>query len=1354
MSMIKGVIIKFWHLLLSIFLVSVSNGFCQSIRYLGIEQGLSNNSATSIYKDVHGFVWIGTYDGLNKYDGSTVRVYRNVWGDSTSLSDNHINKIVGVGNSIFVGTQKGLVKYSYNSSRFSPVFFTSKENKQARKLTFSVNALQTDRLGNVYIGTNYQGVYVYNDANGSCKKIPGVNGTNYTVQAISISPGHKVWIFIRDRGLCLLNNGQIETINSEIKYANCITADKDGRIWIGTDSGLFLYDSLVSKLSKAPADEKLSSDKIIDVKITRSGELWIATNGGGVNIVNGLHHSTKYIVTGNNNSATVHSDAISMIYEDDEFRIWVATLRGGVNYIDGKPNQFKLITHDPFKSNSLVNNFVLSFCEDEKGNLWIGTDGGGISYWNRKTNGFTNYTHTSNTSSLRSNFVVSMIRDTANQIWIGLFNGGIDRFDKRSQKFIHYDCYNTLTKTIDRNLWKLYMDKSRRIWAGTTRGGALYLYNRLKDKFEIFDEKLTDIHAIFEDHSGVLWAGDYANLIKVDVLQKKHRFINLKNPIRAITEDQNHNLWIGTEGGGLLKYDSARRNLSRYLQANGLPSNSLLNVLIDSDNNLWANSYNGLTEFKINKNVFRNFYASDGLQSNQFNFNAALKLSTGELVFGGIRGFNIFSPDSIQTNVHKPKLKFTGLQINNRSIETDTTYTNNQAIVDLKKIAIPYNEATLAINYTAPEYSFPDKIKYAYFLEGWDHGWNEVGDLKTAYYTRLNEGNYTLKVKATNTDGSWSNDQLCLKITVLPPWYRTWLAYLCYLTAIVLILYWIWQYRIRQTRLKYEIQIANLNVEREKELNEKKLAFFTNVSHEFRTPLTLIINPIKDLVQQRGPDRDELNTIYRNARRLLGLVDQLLLFRKAESENDVLNICNTNIYLLCHDVYLCFMQQAKSRNIRYDFTAENKELIIQADREKLEIAIFNLISNALKFTPDGGEITINLTESENEIELTVTDNGCGISAGADQRIFDKFYQVKDNTSSGKGFGIGLYLVKNFIESHNGRVEYFNNKLKGTTFIIYLPYTKTSGSHIDAENTTVSHDGRLINEMIDIDPPLKPVDENIVNLGLLISDRQSVLVIDDNAGLRSYIKKIFKDDYKTYEAETGESGLELIKRHLPDVVICDINMAGISGIDLCQIIKQDSSLSHIPVILMTGDPNPEKKLKGIEVGAIDFVSKPFDKELLVARVQGILRDRRDLQKYFYNEVTLKSNTRNISEHHKDFLYKCIAIIENYIIDPEFDVKRIADDMGISYSSLFKTIKSISGQSVNSFVRFVRLRKAAEMMINTRCNVNEAALNAGFNDIKYFREQFIKLFGIKPSEFIKQHRAAFHKNYVVEQNFTQK
>ncbi|QKJ29527.1 response regulator [Mucilaginibacter mali] len=1321
------------------------------VRYLGIEQGLSNNAVTSIYKDSHGFVWISTYDGLNRFDGSTVKIYRNVWGDNRSLNNNHLNRITGYGNRIYVGTQSGPMYYDYADARFHSILYQPAKGNLPQKITHNVNALYCGAGGKLYIGTDYAGLFICNPGDSVARQITLDNAnTWFSVQAIAADKYKQVWLFIRDVGLCRLNTpNHIEVIDATLKSANCLLIDAYGKIWIGTDNGLFVYNRAAKSISRV-INSALTSENVVDLRFSRSRQLWIGTNGGGVNIMDTTSHRIRHIVSGNENGS-LHSDAISMIYEDNGGLTWVATLRGGVNIIDNNPAPFKLITHDPFNKNSVVNNFALSFCEDEAHNLWIGTDGGGLSYWNRKADQYTSYVHSASSGSLSSNFVVSVLKDKANQIWVATFSGGIDRFNKTGNSFIHYTCYNPYTKTEDKSLWKLFLDSRGDIWAGTTRGGALYKYNRATDRFEVFDKNLINIHALFEDSKGNLWAGDYSRLIKIDIANKNHQYTEIKNAVRSINQDRQGRLWLGTEGGGLISYDSKTQAIKRYTRADGLPSNSVLNVLVDNNGNLWGSTYNGLTEYNTATGKFKNFYAADGLQSNQFNFNAALKLQSGELAFGGINGFNLFYPDSVKLAVHQPQLTFTGLRISNKNVEGTTNYTGNQAIVDLKEISVPYDQATLAVDYTALEYSFPDKISYSYYLDNWDHGWNNVGTLKTAYYTRLNEGTYTLYIRATNTAGNWSDNQLRLKLIVLPPWYRTWWAWLLYISAICAVIYWYWQYRIRQTHLQYEIEIANLKVEKEKEANEKKLSFFTNVSHEFRTPLTLIINPIKDLLRQDKTHNEELNIVYRNARRLLGLVDHLLLFRKTESENADLKVSKVNFADLSRDVYTCFLHQAKIKNISYQFENASDQIELYVDREKIEIALFNLISNAVKFTPDGGSIHINIKQDERFVYFEITDSGIGITAEVGERLFDKFYQVKDANSLKTGFGIGLYLVKTFMESHSGTINYKSTAGGGgTTFTLCLPKGKEHlGAYPIVESATEGY-SYAAEELIDYDNTLeKPLENGVTDLNLLISDKQSVLVIDDNNEIRTYIKKIFAAEYEVFEAENGERGLELIKKHLPDVIISDIVMPGLSGMELIRIVKQDSTLSHIPIILLTGEAAPAIRLQGIEEGAVDFMNKPFDKDLLVARVKGIIKNKSELQNYFFSEITLKGKSRNVSEEHKDFLYRCIEIIENSLTDPELEVNAIADKMGMSYSSLYKKIRQVTGQSINGFIRFVRLRKAAELMINTNCNVNEAAFRVGFNDIKYFREHFHKQFGINPSEFIKQHRVAFQKSYSLKQ-----
>jgi signal transduction histidine kinase/ligand-binding sensor domain-containing protein/CheY-like chemotaxis protein/AraC-like DNA-binding protein len=1318
----------------------------QPVRYVGIENGLSNNAVTSVYQDQYGFIWMGTYDGLNRYDSDEFKIYRNEWNNNKSLPYNHISALNGVGNKVLIGTQRGLAFYNYQDSYFYPEYFQEHDNGRRSKIASNINIIVTDQDSNIYVGSDELGLLRYD----KIKKLylqTGLNNQyNYSVKALSPTRGG-AWVFVKNQGIGLYDtkSGRINIINTQLNSASCLLTDKAGNLWMGTENGLFIFNTKTQTLNRFhPTTDKLTSENISNLTRDEKGNIWIATDGGGINILNTDNGKLTFIINGNK-AGSLRSGAVTTVFHDRESRKWIATLRGGVSVVDNFKKPFALFNNDPFNKNSVINNFILSFCEDEKHNLWIGTDGGGLCYWNIKNNLYTGYTHASTDGGLSSDFIVSILKTFDNKIWVASFNGGIDEFNKSTGKFRHYKCYNTSTQTIDNNLWKLYEDSRHHLWAGTTRGGALYLYNRKRDAFELFDENLVNVHSLFEDKNGTLWAGNYTQLIKIDTVKKAHRFFNVGYGIRAIAGDKSNHLWIGTEGGGLLKFNLADMSHVRYTRGNGLPSNSILSILIDNKQDLWCSTYNGLTRFSPGKNEFSNYIVSDGLQSLQFNYNAAIRLQSGNMAFGGINGFNIFNPDSIKVADHKPDLRITGLKVDNLETDGSSELLKNQSIADLKTIQLSYEQAALTVHYTALEYSFPDKIEYAYYLEGWDHRWNYVGKTKSAYYTHLSEGTYTLRIKATDTRGNWMPKQISVRVIVFPPWYRTWWAYGIYLVIIFGMAYVYFLYREKQTKLKFEINLANLKVEKEKELNEKKLAFFTNVSHEFRTPLTLIINPIKDLLDKNKSHTDELNTVYRNARRLLGLVDHLLLFRKTESENTQLNISEINFVRVCEEVFSCFVHQAKIKKLNYNIETTCRHIGVFADIEKIEIALFNLISNAIKFTPDHGTIHILVEEDDTHVSFKISDNGIGINTETGDKLFDKFYQVKDNNYFKKGFGIGLYLVKVFIDCHKGTINYTNNKTGGTTFTLKLP---RGINHFSTEeiNVVAAPDYNFVNDLIDHDSKdLGEDNTELQKLEMFSQEKHTVIVIDDNEQIRTYIKKIFFADYLVLEAQDGAVGFELIKKYIPDLIISDIVMDGINGLELCKMIMDDAAIKHIPVILLTGDTTPDIMVKSLEQGAIDFLRKPFDKELLTARVKSVLRNKTKLQQYFYKEVTKENIAINISRENKDLLNNCIAVIEQNFNSDKFDVYTLAEAVGISYPTLFKRIKSSTGQSINNFIRFVRLRKAAELLIQTSCNINEAALQVGISDIKYFREQFHKQFGVNPSEFIKKHRANFQVSY---------
>lgn len=1326
------------------------------LQYLGMEKGLSNNNVTCIFKDHYGFMWFGTFQGLNRYDGYSFKVFKNKLNDTTSLTNNYISAITeDQENNIWIGTQHGISVYSNITAKFSLLHYNPYGKNGNLKVTSYINTIKKDQFGNLFFATNDTGLLICKKGSKVAFQVPFLNITGknipYSVQTISIDK-NKIWLFIQNQGLykydCITKI--LSLVNTKVSKANCVESDNRGTLWIGTNNGLYCYQISTNTYKHYTEQENQISGSVITSFCIDKSSIWIGTDGNGITILNSLTGKVSYMLPGNAKN-TLNSGAIYTIYKDQEQRKWIGTLRGGINIIDPKKDKFKLIEHNLLDKNSINNNFILSFCEDKNHNIWVGTDGEGLNYWNRAQNTFTSLTHKkSDFNSLSNNYVTSILQDYRNNIWVTTYGGGINKY-KSAISFKHYRCYNPVTKRDDEDLWCLLEDDHKNLWAGAGFDGGLYHFNQQKNQFELFDASIKTIFSLTKDYSGQLWVGTFNSLVKVDTVTKKHLVIKIPFPVRSIHEDSNHFLWLGTEGGGLIRFDPQNNRLKTVTESNGLSSNSVLNILEDQKHNLWLSTYNGISKYNILNEKTENYFESDGLQSNQFNYNAALALQSGEFLFGGIKGFNIFYPDSIKQDSQVPAVYLTGFKINNVQLQ-DASFTGKKSVIGLTSITIPYDKAVLAVDFAAPEYSYPDKITYSYFLENWDKTWHEDGKLRTAYYSRLTEGNYILRIRSTNVSTGLNSKQRIIYITVLPPWYRTWWAYLlCFSTFASVVCAYL-RYQKKQLQLKQEVINTQIKAEQERELNEKRLSFFTDISHEFRTPLTLIINPIKDLLNNQGKTSNitDLNIVYRNAKRLLGLVDHLLLFRKAES--DKLKKVEINLFNLCHETYLCFTQQAKKHHITFELICENKTLEIYADPEKLEIILFNLLSNAFKFTPNNGTITVQITETVTHLILSVKDTGHGISIDA-ENLFDKFYQAPNATTLKQGFGIGLYLVKNFIEKHEGEITYTTATGKGTEFIIRLPKGEISSVNKPAE--TESKLSLIKEELIDTAVFRDVISgENSIgqNLEVLISDQQTLVIIDDDLEIREYISHLFRSQYLVFTADNAEKGLELIKKKMPDLVISDIVMSGQTGIDLCNHMKEDENLSHIPIILLTANTSLEFRLKGLKEGAADYISKPFDKEVLVARVTNLLKNQKNLQKYFYNEITLRKNDLNISEEYKAFLDKCIRIVESNLENEDFTIKVLANEVGMSHSNLYKKVKAISGQSANGFIRFIRLRKAAGLLINSDLNVSEVAFQVGFNDLKYFREQFNKVFGINPSEYIRRHRILFHKNYTLHEKAT--
>jgi len=1320
--------------------------------------GLPSENVTCALKDSRGYMWIGTDNGLCRFDGYSFQNLVNIPGNTASISSNYINALAEDKNGkIWVGTMDGLNVFDPNTEKFER-FYHSDKVKQSLSNN-KIFSILCDKEGTIWIGTD-DGFDQFVAASHSFLIYkPNTHGKfsikGKSVNAIVEDNKSNLWLGNWNGGLNKFDKvnkhfanypqaGSVQAKSPNDIWSLFYDTKKDC-IWVGTYwSGLFCFDPNSLRYRRFSSHDNINIGAFC-IEQANDSSLVVGSNAGFyfVNKENGQWHKI----------GDANSTADSYVYNDGAGIMWLCG-KDALTKVDFTQYKFHFIPLSimPREAKSML----------LQGNmLWLATNDGLYQFdlIEKKSRLFR---HSTDPASISSNQIGKIYLDHEGVLWAATENG-FDKFDSRTNSFIHHFHHSALSNFFNEDVFRDILEVNpHEYWLATDAG--LKIYNEDKKQFKHYynDDRNPNsiasnhIYNLLKDHKGSVWIGTSGN--GVDRFDPKtgifhHYTYNDKitgclsnNIVHCVFEDSKKNIWICT-ADGLDKYVPASDSFIVYSRKNGFASNVFNNLIEDSLGDLWINSATGISKFTPATLAVTNFDEGDGV----FSHSLIYQSSGGQMYLGGNSGVVVFDPSKIKWNNKIPRIYFSDFQVFNKSVIPGANSQLKKPISLADTAVLEYDQNVFSIEFVTLNYTHSEKNLYKYKLEGFDEKWNFNNNQRKVTYTNLNPGTYTFKVIASNNDGIWNTNPKSLVIIINPPWYRTWWAYTLYTIFVGGLIYLYLLYRDRQAKLKYEIQIAHYESEKEKELSERKLAFFTNISHEFRTPLTLIINPIKEILYAPGKnvDTSNLTIVYRNARRLLGLVDQLLLFKKAESESDQLRISSVNLIDLCKEVYLCFVHEAKRKKIQLEFTASADCLNIYIDREKTEIVLFNLLSNAMKFTPDRGKISVRVEETEGSVIMLVEDTGCGIPAEVGDKLFSRFYQVSDlaATSTG-GFGLGLYLVKNFVERQAGIVSYRSEIGKGTSFMITLQKGKSHfKDQVIMEQPTSTSE--FLKELIDAETTANDI-VSTENPGedQSLSELKTLLIIDDHEDMREYLRQLFKLDYHVLSASNGEDGLKIINDQWPDIVICDVMMQGMTGIEVCTAIKENMKTSHVPVILLTASASNEIKLKGIEGGADDYIGKPFDKDILKARVSGLLKSRNTLQQYFYNEITLNNNPHCVSIEYKAFLDSCIKIVEEHITDPDFNLQSLAAELSLSYSSIYKKIKMISGQPANSFIRSIRLRKAAQLFVHTDLNILETAYAVGIKDIKYFREQFKKLFDSKPSEYIKKYRKNF-KNPIVGQ-----
>ncbi len=1039
--------------------------------------------------------------------------------------------------------------------------------------------------------------------------------------------------------------------------------------------------------------------------------------------------------------------SVPALFIDHDGNVWVGTSGDGL-FLTAKPKyNFAQFGAGASWPANFPNIRYYGLAEDRQGNLFVGTDGHGLFKFDAQNRLVKHYTACSHEGCLTDNALLYAYRDRRNRIWFGTYKGGLLQYRPKTDDFLAYRFDATVEGFSGGNDVRVVFEDHRgQLWIGTNGGGL----NRLNENTGRFTRYLqtnsnipaNDIRAVAEDHDGNLIVGTYGAGITFFDPQKeqfglpRHEALyeQLKNEvIFALHVTEENHLWIATESMGLLVYDLHAKHVVRHVdEHNGLASNTVFSIQFDKAGNCWLSTNKGLSKIMRQQKLVFNFGHSSGIQSGIFNPNSALfSTRRNQLFFGGTGGLTYFSPPTVVRKAPDSPVTLTGMAIFGQSVQVGVPRDQpmlSRALNETSSITLGPWQTTFTIYYSSLEYGYADELQFAYKLTGLDADWNRAGHQRSATYRYLSPGEYTFAV-GVESGGIVRPDSIrTLRIVVLPPWYRTWWAYLGYLAIAAVIYFYYRKYRRQKAALKYELAIATIEREKEKEWNELKINFYTRLSHEFRSSLTLILNPVKDLLGSNPPPQLEpyVSTLHANTTRLLRLADQALAVRQDELISENLVLSEFDVVQLIRDVIDCLTNLAAKKKIALSLHATTNRLPVWSDREKLETIIFNLLFNAVKFTDEGGVTATVKLDEEDHLEITVTDTGCGVAETVGLRLFEQYYHLSAaDPQLPKGFGVGLWLVKSLVELLGGTIIYQSRQGHGTTFTIRLPPNRID-TDAGTDTATSAHISNTLARTIQ-----------------RAATTSKILVVEDDLELAKYLKSEFETEYTVWLADNESDALEIVADEMPDIIVCDIMLADGNGLHFCQTVRQNASWKHIPVLLMTATKGTEIQIDGIENGADDILVKPFDKGVLQAKVKALLQRNQNLRDYFLNHVTDAVGYQKIAPEDKALLDKCISIIESRLTDDAFNVQVLADACGMTYATLSNRVKDINQQTPNALIRTVRLHKAAQLLLTTDATIYEVAYQVGIKDLKYFREQFAKLYRLNPSEFVKKYRKPFHE-----------
>ena len=1365
--------------------------------HLDVNDGLSDNNIKCIIKDRNGFMWFGTSSGLNRYDGYDFERYCKINSDSSSLPNNNINAIAeDFDGNLWIATDAGVGMLDINTYRFRRVDLL-KFAKSGCQDVYYIKTLTSDSEGNIWIGT-HNGLFFYNRKTKVIEYImpdeQSCTSEFNNITALAHDNEGSVWIGTASGYIFRYSSGsgtieKLEPLKLTPGADNVVSllfADRDGILWVGNSLSLHWFNIRTRSWiedNSSLLDVDFKGILTTSIVQDNNGSIWIATDGRGLFMISKPGSAILNLRNRPYEEGGISSDGLQSLAIDNSGILWIGTIKKGVDFYKKNIRKFQLLTNIPSEKNSLSYNDVNSVIEDTRGNIWVGTNGGGLNCFNPANNTFRVYmADPGNPHGLSSNLIVSVFEDSQHMIWAGTYQGGLNCLDPSSGRFMVYRYNNTdSTSVSDNSIWGICEDSRHNMWFASLTNG-LNLFDRKTGKFRRYLSTnsalcfnyLNDVKA---DRNDNLWISSSNGLIFFNPRQNISVCYNnipgnsssiSDGHISSVFEDSRGLFWVCT-GNGLNLMDRKKNTFRSFNESDGLPSSVVLRVLEDKNHDLWISTKNGISKLTVSQTdrynslsfYFKNYTMSDGLQGKEFNETAAASSSKGILYFGGPYGLNCFDPAEITEDTVATNLVFTKLWIFSNVISPGERYDKriilSKPLFNTKEVRLLYRQNSVTIDFAALNYFFPEKTKYSYKLEGFDGSWiHTEGKKNFANYSNLQPGVYSFRLRGTNADGIWNNREISLKIKILPPFWRAWYADLFYFILGTAILVLLRILTLRRERIRAKAEHERIAAQHEHELDSLKLKFFTSISHEFRTPLTLIISPVENLLARaKGkPEEKNLKLIWQNAKRLLLMVNQLLDFRKMEMQGFRYSPSYGDIIAFLKEVVGSFSDLSERTHIELNFNTETDSFETSFDKDKLEKIMFNLLSNAFKFVREKGKVNVNLwidtisdsgkdnnDEERKIVVIEVEDNGIGIPGDKLGELFTRPFSIENPGIAEHGNGIGLSLVNEFVRLHNGEITVKSELGKGTKFTVRIPVTDAALSSITPgdENGTDNEVSTELNQ----EEQTRGVPHSMQgSAGVSALPEQNgkpvILIAEDNDELRYYLRENLKSKYLIEEAANGTEALKKIRKTFPDLIISDIMMPGINGIELCRRVKNDKNLSHIPFILLTARYADEQQLEGIEAGADDYITKPFNFKILSSKIDNTVRVRKNIQEMFRSKLNIEPGEVDITSLDQQFLQKAISIVEKNIALADFTVEELSREMGMSRTVLYKKILALTGKSPVEFIRLLRLKRAALLLQKSQLNVSEITFRVGFKDPKYFRKLFLKEFGVLPSKYSEDHR----------------